>query len=223
MTMASETWIDQFPPLTSLPEAVREQLSKRSFVVDLPEGSHIFGSGQTPENFLLVLSGSVRVQQVSEGGREIILYRVAPGESCALTTACLMGDEEYQAEGIAETKVRAVAIPRALFDDLIVVSREFRQFVFTAFSRRVSNLFRIIEAVAFSRIDIRLAQRLLLLADKDGTIQATHQDLARELGTAREVISRHLTEFQRRGWIGSSRGSIQILRLADIEALARQG
>jgi len=219
--MAAVNWMEQFPPLARLPEPIREKLSRRSLVVELPEGARIFGPGQSPENFLLLLSGSVRVQQVAENGREIVLYRVTAGESCALTTACLMGYEEYQAEGIAETKVQAVAIPRALFDDLIVGSKEFRQFVFTAFSRRVSNLFRIIEEVAFSRIDIRLAQRLLALADKTGVVHATHQELARELGTAREVISRQLTEFQRRGWIGSGRGSLQLLRPSEIEALAR--
>lgn len=217
--MASDTWIAQFPPLMALPEEVRAQLA-RSHVIELPEGARIFGPGQAPENFLLMLSGSVRVQQVSESGREIVLYRVAAGESCALTTACLMGYEDYQAEGIAETKVRAVAIPRALFDDLIVNSREFRRFVFTAFSRRVSNLFRLIEEVAFSRIDIRLAQRMLSLAGSGDVVTATHQDLARELGTAREVISRQLHEFQRRGWIEAGRGSIQILRRADMKGLA---
>jgi len=220
--MAYANWMEQFPALAQLPAPVGEQLSRRSLFVELPEGARIFGPGQSPESFLLLLSGSVRVQQVSESGREIVLYRVAAGESCALTTACLMGYEEYQAEGIAETKVRAVAIPRALFDELIVASKEFRQFVFTAFSRRVSNLFRIIEEVAFSRIDIRLSQRLLTLADPDGIVHATHQDLARELGSAREVISRQLIEFQRRGWVGGGRGSLQILRRSDIEALARQ-
>jgi CRP/FNR family transcriptional regulator len=66
----------------------------------------------------LLREGTVRVQQVSENGREIVLYRVFAGESCALTTACLIGYEEYQAEGIAETDVEAVAIPRSTFDEL---------------------------------------------------------------------------------------------------------
>jgi CRP/FNR family transcriptional regulator, anaerobic regulatory protein len=89
------------------------------------------------------------------------MYRVAAGESCALTTACLLGHEEYQAEGIAETWTRAAAIPRTVFDDLIVSSSTFRRFVFAVFSSRVTDLFRIIEEVAFARIDVRLAQRLL--------------------------------------------------------------
>ncbi len=201
-------WTNAFPPLKNLSEVKR--LRHGSMIVVLPEGSRIFGPGHAPENFLLLLEGSIRVQQVSEGGREIVLYRVSPGESCALTTACLMGYEDYQAEGIAETAVRAVAIPRSIFDELIASSRDFRRFVFTAFSRRVTNLFRVIEEVAFARIDVRLAQRLLQLADDSHRLPATHQDLANELGSAREVISRQLHEFQRRGWIKATRGEIEL-------------
>jgi CRP/FNR family transcriptional regulator len=169
---------------------------------------------------MLLLEGTIRVQQVSESGREIVLYRVQAGESCALTTACLMAYEEYQAEGIAETKIRAVAIQRAPFDELIASSKEFRQFVFTAFSRRVTNLFQVIEDVVFSRIDVRLAQRLLELADQSGHINATHQQLANELGSAREVISRQMTEFLRRGWIATQRGSIELTNRALLRQLA---
>lgn len=204
--------------MTRLPADVQARLNKASMIVELPEGSRIFGPGRAPNSFLMMLQGSVRVQQVAENGREIVLYRVTAGDSCALTTACLMGYEEYQAEAIAETKVRAVAIPRALFDELIASSREFRQFVFTAFSRRVTDLFRIIEEVAFLRIDVRLAQSLLQLADAHGHVEATHQQLANELGSAREVISRQVTEFQRRGWIRALRGSVEI---ADREALVK--
>lgn len=213
-----EDWTGSFPAMTRLPADVQARLNKASMIVELPEGSRIFGPGRAPDSFLMMLQGSVRVQQVAESGREIVLYRVTAGDSCALTTACLMGYEEYQAEAIAETKVRAVAIPRALFDELIASSREFRQFVFTAFSRRVTDLFRIIEEVAFLRIDVRLAQSLLQLADAHGHVEATHQQLANELGSAREVISRQITEFQRRGWIRALRGSVEI---ADRDALVK--
>ena len=117
-----------------------------------------------------------------------------------------MGYEEYQAEGIAETDVEAVAVPRSTFDDLIARSAEFRRFVFTAFSVRITNLLKVIDEVAFSRIDIRLAQKLLDLSDAEGRVALTHQQLASELGTAREVISRQLHEFQRRKWISATRG-----------------
>lgn len=217
MTSCS-SWLDSFPPLRRLPAALQADLAAGSRVVALPAGSRIFGPGQGPENFLLVLDGVVRVSQVSEGGREIVLYRVAAGESCTLTTACLVGEEEYQADGVAETAVRAVAVPRRLFDAMIADSGEFRRFVFAAFGRRVTSLLRVIEDVAFARIEVRLAQRLLLLDDGTGRIAATHQELANELGSAREVVSRQLTEWQRRGLIRSQRGVVEI---ADRAAVAR--
>jgi len=213
-------WIASFPGLQKLEPAIARPLIETSRIARLPAGTRIFGPGQAPEAYLLLVKGTVRVQQVSETGREIVHYRVSAGESCALTTACLMGYEKYQAEGIAETGVEAVAVPRATFDDLIARSAEFRRFVFTAFSARITDLFRIIEEVAFARVDVRLAQRLLTLADPAGHIELTHQQLAAELGTAREVVSRQLNEFQRRGWIATSRGVVDIVNAAALRQLA---
>lgn len=218
--MADQQWTSRFPGLNALEPEIANLLLRTSAVVDLPAGTRIFGPGQAPENYLLLLEGTVRVQQVSENGREIVLYRVAAGQSCALTTACLMGYEDYQAEGVAETAVTAVAIPRATFDEAIARSAAFRKFVFTAFSVNVTTLFKLIEEVAFSRIDERLAQRLLQLADPSGHIEITHQQLAAELGSAREVIGRQLHEFQRRGWVTTSRGSIDLANRDALRQLA---
>jgi len=219
VTKQTGMWIDGFPGLNRLSSELRASLTEHNAIIALPIGSRIYGPGQSPESYLLLLEGTVRVQQVSESGHEIVLYRVSEGESCALTTACLMGYEDYLAEAIAETPVRAVAIPRATFDDLIARSPEFRRFVFTAFSTRITNLFRIIDDVAFSRMDLRLAGKLLELSHKTGTVAGTQAQLAAELGTAREVVSRMLSEFQRKHWVSLSRGSIAIL---DRKALERQ-
>lgn len=213
-------WIEQFPGLSKLEPAIRDVLTRKSAVVTVREGSVIFGPGKSPENLLLLLEGRVRVQQVSEAGREIVLYRVEAGQSCVLTTACLLAHEGYSAEGIAETDLRAVAIPRTVFDDLIAQSVTFRTFIFTAYSKRITDLFQIIEDIAFQRVDIRLAQKLLDLERGTGQIKATHQQLAAELGTAREVISRQLGEFQRRGWIRQSRGSVELVEPDGLERLA---
>jgi len=211
-------WVNRFPGLLQLDEESRETLVDMSRMIDLPEGTVIFGPGKAPENLLLLLEGTVRVQQVSENGREIVLYRVQAGESCVLTTACLLAYEDYSAEGLAETAIQAVAIPRMVFDDLVARSGLFRRFVFTAYSKRITDLFLVIEEVAFKRIDLRLAQKLLELGRASGYVELTHQQLATELGSAREVISRQLQEFQRRGWINATRGTV---RLADISALDR--
>ncbi|MEM1314454.1 MAG: Crp/Fnr family transcriptional regulator [Pseudomonadota bacterium] len=215
-----EKWIDRFRGLSSLAPEIRDVLVSRSRIVDVPAGSVIFGPGVSPDNLLLLLSGTVRVHQTSEGGREIVLYRVEAGQSCVLTTACLLAHEDYSAEGVAETDVEAVAIPRSVFDDLVARSPAFREFVFTAYARRITDLFRVIDEVAFGRVDMRLAQRLSTMADDEGEVRTTHQQLATELGTAREVVSRQLQEFQRRGWIRQSRGLVAIEDPAALAGLA---
>jgi len=209
-------WIERFKGLSHLASDLRRELSERSAVVRVPAGQVIFGPGKSPENLLLLLTGTVRVQQTSESGREIVLYRVEAGQSCVLTTACLLAHEDYTAEGVTETEVEAVAIPRTVFDDLMARSDAFRAFVFDSYSHRITELFRVIDEIAFGRIDVRLAQRLTSLARGGDEVRATHQQLATELGTAREVISRQLQEFQRRGWISQARG---VIRLTDPRAL----
>ena len=216
----TDDWIHHFPSLQQLAPDVLQPLLENSKVVSIAKGSRVFGPGSAPKNYLLLLKGNIRVQQMSESGREIVLYRVSAGESCALTTACLMGYEEYQAEAIVEEDAQAATIPRAIFDDLIGCSAEFRRFVFTAFSVRVTNLLRVIEEVACERIDIRLAHKLLELARADDSLAITQQQLAAELGSAREVISRQLSEFQRWGWLQSSRGRIQLIDRSAIGRLA---
>lgn len=213
-------WTGQFAGLARLEPAVRATLVATSAVVNLPAGAVIFGPGKAPEHLMLLLAGRVRVQQVSEAGREIVLYRVEAGESCVLTTACLLAYQDYAAEGIAETDLRAAAIPRAAFDALVAQPAAFRGFIFTAYAKRITDLFQVIEEIAFQRLDIRLAQKLLDLARGADTVCATHHQLAAELGTAREVVSRQLGEFQRRGWVAQARGTLDLRDRAGIERLA---
>ncbi len=210
-------WVERFPGLSRLDLPTKQLLTSRSEIVKVPQGTMVFGPGHSPENMLFLLDGTVRVQQVSETGHEIVLYRIEAGQSCVLTTACLLAYEDYAAEGIAETDVTAVAVPRIVFDDLVAQSKPFRDFVFAAFSKRITDLFLMIDEVAFQRLDVRLADRLIQLAGDGDRIATTHQKLSVELGTAREVISRQLQEFQRRGWIAQSRGQVTF---KDREALA---
>lgn len=216
----SEPWTDRFPGLSRLEDRIKGILLDRSTVLEVPRGTVIFGPGKSPENMLFLLDGSVRVQQTSESGREIVLYRIHAGESCVLTTACLLAFDDYSAEGVAETDIEAAAIPKPVFDDLVASSALFRNFVFSAFSKRITDLFLIIDEVAFGRIDVRLAHKLEELSDDEGSVSATHQQMSVELGTAREVISRQLQEFQRRGWVQLSRGTIKLTDPTAISNLA---
>lgn len=216
-----ENWIEKFNGLSRLPADIRAALEAGSEIVSVPAGTQIFAPGQTADNLWLLLDGTVKVQQRSDTGREVFLYRVHAGESCVLTTACMLAFEDYSAEGAAETDVKAVAIPRATFDDLVGKSPVFREFVFTAYSRRITDLFTLIDDIVFQRMDVRLASRLLELADAGDVVHATHAALGTELGTAREVISRTLSEFQRRGWVEQSRGEVKLLEREGLEHLVK--
>lgn len=216
----TEGWIERFPDLAALPAEDRRILAERAASVRLPAGTTVFAPGVAAQSFLLILDGTVRVQQVSPGGREIVLYRVTGGETCIMTTACLLSDEAYTAEGITETDVEAVAIPKASFEDAIANSPGFRRLVFADYSHRISDLMHVVEEVAFERLDKRLAQRLLNRAGPDGTLSVTHQDLAFELGSAREVVGRLLKELERRGWVALGRGRIELQDPVRLKALA---
>jgi CRP/FNR family transcriptional regulator len=217
----SPDWILRFPELAKLTSAEQKLVAERAQVVSLPAQTTIFAPGTPAENFLLLLAGTVRVQQVSAGGREIALYRVTGGESCNTTTASLLSQDTYNAEGDTETPVQAVAVPKAAFDELIAQSAEFRRFIFADYASRITDLLHVVEEVAFERVDKRLALKLLELSDTAGRLNVTHQDLAVELGTAREVVSRHLKEFQRRGWLELTRGLVHLTDRANLERLAK--
>ena len=219
-TATKTEWIERFAGLSRLKPEIKQMLLERSKIISVPHDTVVFGPGKSPENMLFLLDGTVRVQQVSDTGREIVLYRIHAGESCVLTTACLLAYDDYSAEGIAETEVQAAAVPREVFDELVAQSKDFRSFVFAAFSKRITDLFLMVDEVAFQRIDVRLAHKLIELSEGKNEMATTHQKLSVELGTAREVISRQLQEFQRRGWIEQSRGTITLLDRAELENLA---
>jgi len=206
------------PTVATLDEPTKALLDRRAFTLRAPSGAWIFREGLACEAYPILVSGRIRVQKTGANGREIALYRVGPGETCVITTACLMRDALYDAEAVAESDVTARVLSKADFRELLATSESFREFVFRAFSARLGSLLARIEEVAFERIDRRLALRLLDLAGRQGEIAATHRELAVELGTAREVVSRKLKDFERRGWIELRRGA---LKLANPEALRR--
>lgn len=216
--MKTMPWISYFPDLEKIKDKVWLDVLKQVKEVDIPAGVTLYRAGDTCENFVLVIDGSIRVQMVSESGNEVVLYRVEEGQSCILTTTCLFANEKYHAEGITESEVRAVTIPVKAFQMALANSDGFREFVFSSYGQRMTNLFLLIDAITFGRMDIRLADTLLMLANNNPELHITHFDLARELGTAREVISRLLKDFERRNWLQLRRGEITI---TDSVALAK--
>lgn len=187
--------------------------------IEVKEGSFIFQEGDQCNAFLLSLSGSIRVQKVSDSGRMIVLYRVDPNNVCILTTSCLIGNKSYEAEGISETPVKALVLDKAHFKQLMDQSSDFREFIFASLSDRLSSLIMKINDVVLSSLDHRLASYLLKLAKGKNPISITHQEIANELGTAREVISRLLKQFATDGLIELGHGHIEIVNTEGIQAL----
>jgi len=211
-----DEWLAHFPELDGLDDPVWQKVLDSARPVEIPAGTTVFRDGDGCQNYMFVMEGSIRVQKMAENGREIVLYRVNAGEACILTTSCLLSHQRYPAEGITETDIRAISIPVARFDEGVAGSAGFRSFVFSSYGRRIADLILLVEDVAFGRMDIRLGQYLLDKADDEGNVAGTHQAMAAELGTAREVVSRQLKEFERRGWLKLGRGVISI---SDLSAL----
>jgi CRP/FNR family transcriptional regulator len=218
--MNNRDWTEQFLGTRNLPRTVRDRLLKVAQIRRYPKGQEVFGPCNIPDSLLFLLEGTIRVSQTSENGRDIVLYRVDAGESCVLTTACMLAEEAYNAEGLAETEISVVVLSRPAFDMLVAEEAAFRNFVFAAYSRRLIDLLRVVDDVAFGRIDVRLAERLLVLVGGDREIAATHAQIASELGTAREVVSRVLHDFHKRGFIVQSRGRIEVTDKAALQVLA---
>ncbi|MDT8342806.1 MAG: Crp/Fnr family transcriptional regulator [Thermohalobaculum sp.] len=199
-----------------LPAGLRAAIAARSSRVRVGDGYRLFGPGDRSESFLIPLSGSVRVEHMGPSGRSVVLYRVAVGESCVMTTSCLLSGAAYEAYGYAEGDVEALALPARAFRELVEQEPAFRNLALSVFSQRIIELVDVIDELLLHRVDLRLAGWLAERASAEGVIAATHQAIASELGTAREVVSRILKEFERRGWVGLNRGEI---RLGDIAAL----
>ena len=205
-----------YPALASLDEAALGAALDRSQLLCVPAGTPMFGEGSPCRQFPLVLEGSIRVAKCSDG-RELQLYRVTPGESCVLTGGCLVGGRDYPATGVVERDARLVVLPKAVFDELMTTHEPFRQYVFSLFAERLADLMTLVEAVAFHRLDRRLAAALL---GRGRVVELTHQQLADELGSVREIVTRVLRSFADQGLVRSSRGAVEVLDAAGLRRIA---
>ncbi len=219
--MTSDDWRELFPYFATSGDAPDRDIAGAAREIALPEGAVAFRQGDACGNYLLVVEGSIRVIARNEAGREILLYRVRRGGSCVLTTACLLSQDRYPAEGIAETAVRALALPAAAFERGLDASPAFRRFVFAAYGQRLAEVIRRVEELRFGSLQSRLA-RLLLDQARSGRLETTHADLAAELGSAREVISRQLKALAQQGLIRLERGRILLLDPSGLLTLAEQ-
>jgi cAMP-binding proteins - catabolite gene activator and regulatory subunit of cAMP-dependent protein kinases len=209
MTTHFSLWKQHFPAFASQDDKVLQQLMASAVLVNVPAGQQVFYPGKICESYLLLVSGQVKAQIMSTDGREVLLYHVGAGDSCVLTTSCLLGDNRYPAEGFTETDVTAFAIPAPVFHRCLGQSAFFREFVFQSFSTRLADVIKRMEALSFGTVDQKLAK--VLLSAGQSTLHKTHHELALEMGSAREVVSRHLKRFESYGWLSLKRGSIEII------------
>lgn len=209
------------PSLAGLETASLQKLGQAAHLIQAPAGHTIFRPGDTCETYIIVLSGTVRTFVSSENGREIVLYRITDGQTCILTTSSLMTGANYETEAVAETDVTALSVPRAMFLELLGTSEKFRHLAFNTFSERLSELVLLINEISFGHLDTRLAAYLVNIA-KNNTVHATHQAIAMELGSAREVVSRLLKDFERKGFVDLDRGRIILLQRAELELYQRK-
>ncbi|MGH1451378.1 MAG: Crp/Fnr family transcriptional regulator [Pseudomonadaceae bacterium] len=198
------------PVLEALPPLLRREAQSTLQAIPLPAGQIIFGPGDACQGLPLVLSGSVRVQMTGVSGNRIVLYRMGADDICTLSIGCLMSDRRYRAEAVVEADAEALMLPRELFDRMMAASAAFRASIMASYGRRLDDLMLLVEEVAFRRMDQRLEEWLSARA-RQGEISVTHQEIAEELGTAREVISRLLKEMERQGRVTLSRGRIRCL------------
>lgn len=209
-----------YPTLARLPQNVFDTLCSAAALVRVPRGTVLFDERSPCSGFPLVLEGSIRVARIAESGREIVLYRVAPGQVCVMTSSCLLGRQDYGARGVAETDCSLVAVPKAAFDGLVAEHPGFREYVFALFGERLRELMELVDAVAFQRLDQRLAA---LLLGRAPVLLATHQQLADELGSVREIISRVLNQFADGGLVALGRERIEVLDIPRLRRIAAQG
>jgi CRP/FNR family transcriptional regulator len=195
-----------YPMLQNFPAALLALVPTR--VMQFPAGTVIFDEHQPCQGFPLLLRGSLRVVKSSANGRELQLYRVISGESCILTSSCLLGHNPYQARGIVEETLEMVMLPANIFHELLEKNEAFRRFVFQLFTERLTDMMELVTAVAFQKLDQRLAA---LLLNKTSPINITHQAIADELGSAREIVSRLLKGFSDQGWVNLSREKITVI------------
>jgi CRP/FNR family transcriptional regulator len=201
-------WLSVFPELEALEPDAKSLLSQYARIVEAPVGTMGYREGDSCGAYVLRLQGQSRVFKLSQSGREILLYRVGPGETCVITTTCLLGNSNYPASTIVEKNIRDVIIPSAAFNQLMIDSQIFRRYVMKNYGALISDLIVLLDEVAFHTLDARLAK--LLIDTGLDSVGRTHQQIADELGTAREVVSRQLKRFEQKGWVSMGRGQVDI-------------
>ncbi len=185
-----------------------ERLSGHAVISQVPIGARLFASGDVCENFVIVAAGQARVQISTRTGRDITLFRLGPGQSCALTTSCLLSESPFYAEGVAETDLDIITIPSTAFRNALAASPELMRHLLEDYAAQIAGLTSLVDRLTSRDLDTELVELILTSQDGAGLVSLSHQALADELGTAREVVSRKLKELERAKIIKVGRGRL---------------
>lgn len=199
------------PVLQGAPAEVLNEFQRTAFLARLPAGRDVFVEGDRVDAIALLISGAVRVYKVGETGREITLYRFGLGESCILTANAILAEQSFSAIATVEQDIEAVMIPASTFRAWVQRYDLWRSFVYGLLAQRLASVMELVEEVTFRRMDIRVGALLLERSQAQNPISITHQEIAAELGSSREVISRILENLASQGMVRVLRGSIEIL------------
>lgn len=173
-------------------------------------GTTLYFDGDNCSQIAFLISGEIRVYKIGETGREITLYEIGPGETCILNASCILSNSHYPANATTLSECAMLMLPAKEFKTLVDRNEPVREFVFGLLSQRLSVVMSLVEEVAFARLDIRLFDYLIAKSDNH-ILHMTHQEIANNLGSSREVISRLLKDFEKRGRVQLSRNCIKLL------------
>jgi len=203
----------QYPDVLNFQEPLWFDILKYSHTQNIPEHTCLFRETEQRSNFMWLLEGTVRVLKHSPSGREITLYRVNPGELCVLSIQSLMGDHKVPASAVAETDLVGLVMNKLEFDHAFDESKDFSRYLLRYISQRLGDVMQLISEVTFQRLELRLACLLwkLFTNEASNSVVITHEKLAHELGTTREMVSRLLKEFEVKQCIKLARGKIHLV------------
>lgn len=205
-----QQWQQIFPFIHEIENREWEQANPHTAMV--PKEKIVLMEGDSIPFVPLVLSGSIRVYKMSEQGREVTLYRVKKGEACVLMVTSILGEEPYPAYAVVEEDAEVLILPVHAFLDWIRLYPTFQQFVYKLISKRLLTVMTLVEEFVFQRVDERMADYLLQhTTEENQTIEMTQEALAKEIGTAREVVSRVLKSFSKQNLVRVNRGTIEVI------------
>jgi len=207
-----EEFLDVFPSFRHGPVEITDSLINGGELRRFGRNESLYTPGDACSGIGLFMSGEVRVFRIGEGGREITLYEVLPGETCILNVACILAGDRYPAHAVTVLDGEVLMVPDTLFRALMDEHEEMRNFVFNLFSRRLASVMELVEEIAFGKLDRRLEDYLIEKSDGN-RLDITHQQIANDLGTSREVISRILKDMERRGKVRLARHMIVLTGL----------